>query len=115
MNSHHDADGSALSHIGRKPKKCGICYRDFTRHFERHFKKMHPDDQLCVAQWVSGAKYVIVPLKEKQPASSIIMENQPDIFQESDHVLGKRRRPSSPSAAEKEQVKRPKVDEDPNR
>lgn len=115
MNSHHDADGSALSHIGRKPKKCGICYRDFTRHFERHFKKMHPDDQLCVAQWVSGAKYVIVPLKEKQPASSINMENQPNNEQEADSVLGKRRRPTSPSAAEKEQVKRPKVDEDPNR
>ena len=79
MSSHQDFDGSAFSHAGRKPKKCGICYKDFTDHLNRHFKKAHPDDQLCVAQWVDGTGYIIVPLKEKEPVANINMEDEPNI------------------------------------
>ena len=79
MSSHQDVDGSVLSHAGRRPIKCGICYMDFTQHFSRHSRKVHPDDQACVAQWVGGTKYVIVPNKEKKPAAGIINEDQPNI------------------------------------
>ena len=44
MEHSRDVDGSALSHIGRKSKKCGICYRDFTQHLQRHFEQVHPND-----------------------------------------------------------------------
>ena len=79
MSSYQDVDGSAFSQAGRKPKRCGICYKDFTRHFERHFKKAHPKDQLCIARWVGGTDYMIVPLKEKRPDANIIIEEQPNI------------------------------------
>ena len=64
MSTHQDVDGSALSHARRRPMKCGICYKDFPQHFSRHSRKLHPDDQVCVAQWVGGTKYVIIPYKE---------------------------------------------------
>ena len=79
MSSHQDVDGSAFGHAGRKPKKCGICYKDFTEHLVRHFKKVHPDAQPCVAQWADGTGYMIVPLQEKGPVANINMEDQPNI------------------------------------
>ena len=79
MSSHQDVDGSAFSHASRKPKKCGICYKDFTEHLVRHFKNLHPDDQPCVAQCVGGSGYIIVPLKEKEPVANINMLDEPNI------------------------------------
>ena len=78
MSSHQDVDGSALSHAGRKPKTCGICFREITSHFERHFKLKHRDDKACVVQWLGGTNYVIIPYKSKRPASEINKMEEPN-------------------------------------
>ena len=75
MERSHDVDGSALSNMGRKSKKCGICFKEITSHFERHFELKHPDDQACIAQWLGGKKYVIVPYKSRKPALEINKED----------------------------------------
>ena len=115
MNYPEIDDDSALSHAGRRPKKCGICFKDFTQHFARHFKKVHPNDHPCVAQWVGGTKHVIVPYKEKEPSARINNEEPASIGQVGDSMLGKRAWQSSLSEVGSEKAKRPKVEEDPDR
>ena len=78
MSYHQDIDNSALSHISRKPKKCGICYKVFTQHLSRHFRKVHPGKQPCEALLISDNGYMIIPLKEKIPSSGINIEDQPN-------------------------------------
>ena len=78
MSSHQDVDGSALSHAGRKPKNCGICFQELTGHFKRHFKSKHRDDKACVVHWLGGTNYVIVPYKHKKSAPGVIKEEEPN-------------------------------------
>ena len=114
MDYQHDGDGSASRPPGRRPKKCGICYQDFADHLTRHFEKVHPGKQACVARWVSGTQYVIVPYKVKQPAPGIITEDQHNDDEAAGTGLGKRLRHASPLEGGHEKVKRARVEEDPD-
>ena len=57
---------------------------------------------------------MIIPYRSRRYAPKINIQDQPNIDQEADSVLGRRPRPDDLLESNDEQVKRPKVEEDPD-
>ena len=71
-----------------------------------HFDLVHLGQDACLAVWVAGEGYVVIPYTNRLTRRKIIVEDEPEVNQQDGGVLGKRPRPVSTLKASSEQAKR---------